>query len=103
MKKTPTLKKNTQTETYKANRALMNAIKLASGCERCGFNEFAPALSFDHLDPSTKYRTKTGRVVNPSCLAGYPQSVVLAEIAKCRILCQNCHRIYTHTEQNVVA
>lgn len=95
------VKKLSKQETYNANRALMNAIKLSKGCERCGFNEFAPALSFDHLDPATKYRTKSGKVVHPSCLAGYPQSVVLAEIAKCRILCNNCHMIYTHTEQNV--
>lgn len=101
--KTPTLKKSGQTDIYKANRALMNATKVFKGCERCGYNEHPAALQFDHIDPSTKYKTKSGRVVHPSCLAGYPQSVVVAEMAKCRVLCANCHMIYTHTEQNVVA
>lgn len=82
-----------------ANRALMNAIKVERGCEMCGYNANPVALQFDHIDPDTKYRNGKGKLVNPSDLVLYSQSIILEEIKKCRVLCANCHAIYTHDEQ----
>ena len=65
--------------------------KLEKGCEMCGYNEHACALQFDHRDPSQKsFHVARGR--------DYPWDVFLAEIAKCRVLCANCHAVHTHAE-----
>ena len=66
--------------------------KLENGCEDCGYNEHSCALQFDHIDPSQKlFNIARGR--------DYPWKVFLAEIAKCRVLCANCHAIRTHSNK----
>lgn len=75
---------------YRQERvAYIQAIKMDSGCEICGYNEHPTALEFDHIDPSTK-RDKV------SNLMGNSYEVIDAEIAKCRVLCSNCHAIHTN-------
>ena len=65
--------------------------KLETGCEICGYKEHACALQFDHIDPSTKlFNVARGR--------DYPWKIFLAEIAKCRVLCANCHAVHTHSK-----
>lgn len=94
----------TRSETAKMVRQIVDSIKTAAGCESCGYNAHACALQFDHLDPSTKYRTKSGNLVHPADMvkgARYSLNTILAEIAKCRVLCANCHAVYTHTVQRV--
>lgn len=88
------------------NRLFMNEWKLSKGCEAvdiegnvCGYNTHPSALQFDHIDPSTKYRTKSGRTMNPSEMVKLKRSVLQAELEKCRVLCANCHMVYTHTIQ----
>lgn len=83
-------------------RAMINKIKLDRGCETCGYNANAAALSFDHLDPSIKYRTKSGRAVHIADMtkggangSRYSMRTILAEIEKCRVLCANCHMEHT--------
>lgn len=83
-------------------RNIVDTIKTLAGCESCGYNAHACALQFDHIDPSTKYRTRNGNLVHPADMvkgARYSLTTILAEISKCRILCANCHAVYTHTEQ----
>jgi 5-methylcytosine-specific restriction endonuclease McrA len=81
-------------EIKAALRRFVSDIKLAAGCALCGYRQASIALDFDHLDPSVKH----GRV---STIAGGSGSLetlkalVLEEIAKCRVLCANCHRIET--------
>ena len=65
--------------------------KLEAGCEICGYKEHACALQFDHIDPSQKlFNIARGR--------DYPWKIFLAEIAKCRVLCANCHAVHTHSK-----
>lgn len=71
-------------------RYWITKYKEAKGCERCGYNEDAVALDFDHIDPSTKSFCISVRTPR------YPLKSVINEIRKCRILCANCHRILTH-------
>lgn len=84
------------------SRSITNRIKVSRGCEECGYNAHPSALQFDHLDPATKYRTKSGKVVHPSDMikgGRYSLETILAEIHKCRVLCANCHAVHTHTVQ----
>jgi len=82
-----------KTSAYRAKRLpLLDKIKLERGCEHCGYREDARALQFDHIDPATKSFT----IGSSSHLAW---ERVVAEIAKCRVLCANCHMIKTHEDR----
>lgn len=59
-------------------------------CADCGLRFQPHQMDFDHRDPSTKsFNVMTGRAMLMST------SKVLAEVAKCDIVCVNCHRIRT--------
>lgn len=61
-------------------------------CTDCG-QRFPPfVMDFDHRDPSTKS-------FNVGAALGLMKSVeaILVEIAKCDVVCANCHRIRTHS------
>ena len=60
--------------------------KLERGCELCGFREHAAALDFDHMDRDAKK-------VGVGMMQMRAWSSIKAEVAKCRVLCANCHRI----------
>jgi len=77
------------------NRKMLDKIKTDKGCCECGYNANPAALQFDHLDPDTKHITATGKRRNPGSMTSYSQAMILAEIAKCRIICANCHIIHT--------
>lgn len=68
------------------------AIKLERGCTDCGYRGHPDALEFDHLPGVVK-------VGNVSALIrlGYSWAKIEAEIAKCEVVCANCHRIRTRT------
>lgn len=69
------------------NTSLVNRLKDAP-CTDCG-NRFPPiCMDFDHL-PGVDKRT------NVSQLMDKPEAVILAEIAKCELVCSNCHRVRT--------
>ena len=55
--------------------------KMGGKCVECGCTEI---LEFDHIDPSTK---------SFNIAAGYtkPKETLLAEVAKCQLLCNKCH------------
>lgn len=59
-------------------------------CADCGLRYRPHQMDFDHRDPKTKsFNVMTGRAML------MPTSKVLAEVAKCDIVCVNCHRIRT--------
>ena len=68
--------------------------------ELCGLNGSPYALEFDHIEPSEKYRTASGKKLSPAeMVKDYSLQTVLSEIAKCRVLCANCHAVHTHEIQ----
>ncbi len=69
-------------------------IKRNLSCVKCGFNHPA-ALEFHHRDPSTKVSGITDMVFK-----NISKDVILLEIAKCDVLCSNCHRIEHSTLYN---
>lgn len=67
-------------------RAKLRLVAEAGGrCQMCGYDEFAGALQFHHLDPSKKSFGLAMR--------GLTRSIdkLREEAAKCVLLCANCH------------
>ncbi len=67
----------------------IQAIKLERGCTDCGYRAHPSALEFDHLPEFLKeHRIAT-------MAAGSTKAKIDAEIAKCEVVCANCHRVRT--------
>ncbi|CCF85847.1 hypothetical protein NITHO_5940002 [Nitrolancea hollandica Lb] len=60
--------------------------KQSLSCEACGESDPA-CIEFHHKDPSEKEF-----VISQAARAGYSKARLLAEMAKCHVLCSNCHR-----------
>lgn len=74
-------------------RWAVGVLKLnMGGCVDCGFNGHPDALEFDHK-PGFK------KIHNVAHLAMRSWGVTLEEIAKCDLVCANCHRIRTATRR----
>jgi hypothetical protein len=75
--------------TRAERRAWLDALKVERGCSDCGYNTHPRALDWDHIG-SDKLgdvgRLAHSRIAMPR---------LLAEIAKCEVVCANCHRIRT--------
>ena len=79
-----------RSERAKRDRLYFQQIKIERGCADCGYNANPVALDFDHLPGFEKlYRV--------CVMAGMSRKMVDAEIAKCEVVCANCHRIRTAT------
>ncbi len=75
------------------NRRFLYAYLLDHPCERC--HEGRPAsLDFHHVDPSNKVHN-----VSLMVQRGYTLENINQEIAKCQVLCANCHRQDTAKQQ----
>lgn len=74
-------------------RAYISEYKQAKGCKVCGYNAHPFALDFDHRDPGEK-------LMNVARMMTRPRAMLDAEIAKCDVLCANCHRIKTHDPES---
>ena len=70
--------------------AVVDKIKIDSGCCECGYNKHPSALDFDHIDPSKKLFDISKKIVFSKL------SALMEEIKKCRVLCANCHRIHSY-------
>jgi hypothetical protein len=63
-----------------------------TACQRCGTSDYR-VLSFHHRDP----KTKRWNVKEMAQRQGFSKKMIDEEIAKCDILCLNCHSL-THWE-----
>ena len=83
---------NYQAQQERGRSRKRDLIKMkGGGCEICGYNKSLAALSFHHLDPSTKLfqldiRSLSNRKIN----------YILDEASKCQLLCSNCHMEVHH-------
>lgn len=66
----------------------LSEIKQSSGCVDCGINN-PIVLDFDHLKDK-KYNIS--RMIHD----GFSWAAIKKEIAKCEVVCANCHRIRTY-------
>lgn len=69
----------------KERRAILDEYKLAHGCARCGYDRCPAALEFHHRDPAQK-------VAGLSEMTRHSLARMMAEAAKCEVVCANCHR-----------
>lgn len=70
-------------------RDYIQAIKVERGCADCGYNAHPAALDFDHLPGHVKVRKMS------TASAGMSRVRLEAEMAKCEVVCANCHRVRT--------
>ena len=69
-------------------KAMVNVLKVQP-CTDCGVQYPGYVMDFDHRDPAAKSFTISTNLRKP-------WAVVLEEIAKCDLVCANCHRERTH-------
>ena len=75
-------------------RLWWNELKATRACEVCG--ERAPeCLHFHHVDPRHKVAGLSDALAD-----GWSKKRILAEAAKCRVLCANCH-LKHHWEERI--
>ncbi len=75
-----------QAEKRARGMRLVRGLK-ANPCSDCG-GRFPPeAMDFDHVRGEKHFNLARTR--------GQPDEVILAEIAKCDLVCANCHRVRT--------
>ena len=77
-----------------AKREKLLTVLKTCRCLHCGETD-PVVLDFDHIDPKTK-TTEVGSMFRK----GYSWDKIEAEIAKCQVLCSNCHRRKTAKENN---
>jgi len=69
------------------NRRFVREYKEGCSCEVCGEDRWQ-VLDFHHKDEGTKYKGVANLVCNRSSI-----KKIKAEIAKCMVVCANCHRM----------
>src|ERR1022692_3862160 len=84
------IKKNRAIRTEE-NVSYVNRIKCEKGCKVCGLNSDPIYLAFDHLPEFEK-----GYEINEMVRRCYSLVMIDAEIAKCCVVCHNCHAKITH-------
>ena len=85
---TPTEKAAWQRRHRQKRLDYLTWIKRAEGCADCGYNAHAVALDFDH-------RPDEEKLGNIADMVTYSMTKLYDEIAKCDVVCANCHRVRT--------
>lgn len=68
---------------------------MAKGCELCGFQATHHCqLDLDHINPATKTYKGNHKAYD----AGWSWKRIEEELAKCTVLCKNCHALRTYEE-----
>jgi hypothetical protein len=73
-----------QVERFRLKKKWAVALK-GGKCERCGYNKCCAALDFHHRNPSDKD-------LHWENFRGWSRAKIESEIAKCELICANCHR-----------
>jgi hypothetical protein len=74
-------------------RDFVEQLKVGLSCKRCGIDDWR-VLDFHYPDRQTKEFS-----IAKATRRGYNRERILQEIAKCEVLCANCHRIL-HWEES---
>lgn len=79
----------------KKRRAIVVTLKEETPCADCGQRYPYYVMDFDHVR-GTKVTNIAPMVTNPET---WSMGQLIAEIAKCEIVCANCHRERTHSRR----
>ena len=88
----------TNSERKAKGKRILDRYKILKGCKVCGYKIHAAALELNHRNPKEKkfhLSTEASCITlsrNAKCKIRYKK-----ELAKCDVLCANCHRIHTNT------
>lgn len=74
------------TVQFRRNRKKQLVDVCGGACNICGYHKSIAALEFHHIDPSIK---KYALSTNGTC---HSIESDLLEVAKCILVCANCHR-----------
>jgi len=81
---------------YKAEiKQMVRDYKEESGCTDCKNRFPYYVLEFDHL-PGYEKKANIADMINGS-LARQAKTQIIEEMAKCEVVCANCHRLRTHS------
>ena len=86
---------------YDYGQAVLKRYKVMKGCAKCGYNKNAQALQFNHINPKDKcflIAQKAHKMYLGRHTKG--KQMLRSEIAKCQVLCANCHCILTFEEKH---
>ena len=72
-------------------RAALDKLKIATPCKDCGKHYPPYVMDFDHVKG-----TKNFDIGNAGHVSTITDSKLQKEIAKCELVCANCHRIRTY-------
>ena len=88
--------KNTlQTKRIQGLRLWVENYKKMRSCERCGYSDYR-ALTFHHPDKAEKVFA-----IAEATIIGRSLAAIEREIAKCSLICANCHAIEHYHEPNL--
>ena len=80
-------------EYRQSRRDYVAEYKMSKGCELCGFiAENSCQLDLHHINPDEK----TYKGSHKSYDAGWSLERINLELAKCLVVCKNCHALETH-------
>lgn len=94
--------KNGSLQSYKAQQARglkrkkLFVQKLGGHCSVCGYSKNLSALNFHHINPKKK-----SFELDLRSLSNRKQSLIDSEIAKCILLCSNCHTELHNPKHNL--
>lgn len=74
-------------------RALLTKLKSVP-CADCGGTFDPVCMDFDHREPGNKLAAVS------SLVGRHSEQAVLAEVAKCDVVCANCHRLRTYRRRD---
>lgn len=86
---------------YDYGQSVLKRYKLMKGCSKCGYNENAHALQFNHVDPKQKrflLAQKAHKMVLNTGTKG--KQKLKEELNKCEVVCANCHAIITYENKH---
>lgn len=87
----PDRSKDSRSRYYRIRRQMIDDAKSVP-CTDCGVQYPPYVMQFDHLDPQKKLKG-VGQLVSHS------EDAIRAEIAKCEVVCANCHAERTHRQR----
>ena len=88
--------KKNRRATQERLRKLVKDLKEATPCKDCQTKYPYYVMQYDHRDGSTK------EGIVSSIVNTLGEKALLREIAKCDLVCSNCHAIRTHTRAGAV-